>query len=101
MKTKGAVRIKQRSKPSTRLDWVAWLKPVSAVITLACIVVSVGLLIMQLINKDIYKLQVNAPFEHVSEDLIRQELVGVFPDCGRAPYKAAHGGPGGGGKGMA
>jgi len=80
MKTKGAVRIKQRSKPSTRLDWVAWLKPVSAVITLACIVVSVVLLIMQLINKDIYKLQVNAPFEHVSEDLIRQELVGIFPD---------------------
>ncbi|MEY8247352.1 MAG: FtsQ-type POTRA domain-containing protein [Bermanella sp.] len=79
MKAKGAVRIKSRGKSFINLDGLPWLKPASVVITLACLVVSVVLLTMPLINKDIHKLQIDGPLEHVSTEQVRQALVGTFP----------------------
>ena len=79
MKAKGAVRIKQRNAQSKKLDWLVYLKPLSIVVTLACLLISVGMLLMQLVNKDITQLQINPALAHVSEKQIRQDLSGVFP----------------------
>ncbi len=79
MKAKGAVRIKKSRTPFIKMDWLGYLKPVSLVVTISCILISVVLLIMQLVNKDITELKIDGPFKHVSQSQIRSELEGVFP----------------------
>jgi cell division protein FtsQ len=79
MKAKGAILIKKRQSRSMKLDWLGYLKPVSMAVTIACILISTVLLIMQLVNKDITELKIDGPFEHVSKNQIRSELEGVFP----------------------
>ena len=80
MKAKGAVRNKVKKSRINNIHWARILKPVSIVTTLTCIVLSVTLLIAQLINKDINKLELVSSLEHVSEKKIREQLQGIFPD---------------------
>jgi len=80
MKAKGAVRNKVKKNRIIDASWMNYLKPVSIVITLTCVVLSVTLLLAQLINKDVNQLQIEATFAHVSEEDIRTQLQGVFPD---------------------
>jgi len=79
MKARGAVRLKKNQGQSLKSDWLGYLKPVSMVVTITCILISTVLLIMQLVNKDITELEIDGPFEHVSKNQIRSELEGVFP----------------------
>ncbi len=80
MKAKGAVRNKQVKRNLDGANWFRYLKPVSIAITVACILLSLILLLLQLMNKDVNKLQLTAPLEHVSESLITDTLLGVYPN---------------------
>ena len=80
MKAKGAVRNKVKKGRISNVNWMRLLKPVSIATTLICIVLSVTLLLAQLINKDVDRLELVSSLEHVSEKDILTQLEGVFPD---------------------
>ena len=67
MKAKGAVRNKVKKGRISNVNWMRLLKPVSIATTLICIVLSVTLLLAQLINKDVDRLELISLLEHVSE----------------------------------
>ncbi len=80
IKSKGAVRNKETTRSFDFDKWSHYVKPVSIAITVACILLSLLLVLLQLVNKEINSLQLVAPFEHVSEQQINDHLQGVYPN---------------------
>lgn len=68
-----------RKKARTAINWFAYIKPVSISVSLLSVVAAVVLLLLQLVNKNIEKLELVASFEHVSELQIKQQIRDVFP----------------------
>lgn len=68
-----------RKKSRTKKNWFTYVRPVSISVTLLSIVTAVVLLLLQLVNKNIEKLELVASFEHVSELQIKQQIHDVFP----------------------
>lgn len=60
-------------------NWLPYIKPVSIGITLFSLLLTVVLLLLQLVNKEVKNLEVVANFKHVSQTQIEQQLEGVFP----------------------
>lgn len=68
-----------RRKARTKINWFRYIKPVSISVSLLSVVAAVILLLLQLVNKNIEKLELVASFEHVSEIQIKQQIHDVFP----------------------
>lgn len=68
-----------RKKVRIKINWFNYIKPVSISVSLLSIVVAAILLLLQLVNKNIDKLELVASFEHVSELQVKQQIHGVFP----------------------
>lgn len=68
-----------RKKARKAINWFAYIKPVSISVSLLSVVAAVVLLLLQLVNKNIEKLELVASFEHVSELQIKQQIRDVFP----------------------
>lgn len=77
MKGKGATRLK--SKENVNISLTQWVKPISIGVTVASVMFAVVLLVLQVANNEINKLDVSAPFEYVKEAEVVALLEGFYP----------------------
>ena len=75
---KGATRVQQSSGRSIPL--IKWAKPISISVTVLSVMVAVTVLILQLANKPIDRLEIQGQLLHVTERHIKEELQGMFPE---------------------
>lgn len=75
---KGATRLK--SSNGTGVSFSKWIKPLSVAITAVSMMFALVLLVLQVANKEINKLEIVAPYEYVTESEIKQQIKGLFPN---------------------
>jgi cell division protein FtsQ len=80
MRGKGATRQAPKKSFLANANFVRALKPISIGVTVVSILLAVVLLLLQTVNKQVEQLQVNDDLDHVTADMIMQEITPWFPD---------------------
>ncbi|MGR6873421.1 cell division protein FtsQ/DivIB [Pseudomonas sp. HK3] len=80
MKGKGATRQAPKKTFFVTPDMTGLLKPISIGVTVMSILVAVVLLLLQTVNKHVIQLQVNENLEHVTKQMISEQIGQWFPD---------------------
>jgi len=74
---KGATRLTPSATKSFSLG--KWAKPISVAVTTISIMVAVSVLVLQLANKPINKLELNGSFQYLTGDEVKQQISSLFP----------------------
>lgn len=77
MKGKGATRLK--TKAPLNLSVAGWIKPISIGITVSSIMFAVIILVLQVANNEVEKLELVGSFEYVKKQDVLNQLEGVYP----------------------
>lgn len=80
MKGKGATRQVQKKSVFANANFMRALKPVSIGVTVVSVLLAVVLLLLQAANKQVEVLEVNQNLDHITRNMIMQEIAPWFPD---------------------